>query len=159
MKPAVKKKGPILAVATPAKPQLVPTIPGVSLAQLLAPRGEGWLVRRGAEEHLASVDPAVDPALLLEAKESGARVLLEIGAPGLMVVGVVQTARALHLDRSGSLEVQVERLSVQARTEVVLKTFAASFQLKAGDVEIRGVRTLVRARELAKVLARMISLN
>ena len=48
---------------------------------------------------------------------------------------------------------------MQARTEVVLKTFAASFQLKAGDVEIRGVRTLVRARELAKVLARMISLN
>jgi hypothetical protein len=159
MKPAAKRVERPEGLVPPARPRLVRPLPGVSLARLIAPQGEGWLVRLGAEEQLASVDPSVDPLLLLEAQASGARVLLEMSALGAMVVGVVQTSRALRIDRTGQVEVQVERLSVQARTEVVLKTFAASLQLKAGEVEIRGVRTLIRARELAKVLARMISLN
>jgi hypothetical protein len=41
----------------------------------------------------------------------------------------------------------------------VLKTVSALLQLRAGEVELRGIRTLIRAREMAKVLARIISLN
>jgi len=76
-----------------------------------------------------------------------------------VLVGVVQTSRALRIDREGVVEAEVERFSLQARSEAVLKTASAFLQLKAGEVELRGIRTLVRAREMAKVLARIISLN
>ncbi len=85
--------------------------------------------------------------------------LVEVGPRGATVVGVVQTSRALHIDRRGVVEAEVERFSIQSRTEAVLKTFSAYLHLKAGEAELRGVRTLIRAREMAKVLARIISLN
>jgi hypothetical protein len=108
---------------------------------------------------VAVLDPSVDPLLVEEARGSGARVLLELGSAASVLVGVVQTSRALRIDREGVVEAEVERFSLQARSEAVLKTASAFLQLKAGEVELRGIRTLVRAREMAKVLARIISLN
>lgn len=158
MKLAARKQGRPKVMAV-SRPELMPVTRGVSLARLLAAHGDGWLIRLGALEQLASIDPAVDPALLGEAYQAGARVLVEVDQGAPTVVGVVQTSRTLRIDRTGRVEAQVEKLTIQARTEVVLKTFAASLQLKADEVEVRGVRVLLRAREVAKVLARMISLN
>jgi hypothetical protein len=131
----------------------------VALGTVLGQEGERWRVRTGGGEQLLPLDPSVDPLLVDEARASGARVLLELGPTGPILVGVVQTSRALQIDRQGVIEAEVERISVQAREEAVLKTFSAFLRLKRGEVELRGVRTLVRAREMAKVLARIISLN
>ena len=131
----------------------------VALGTVLGQEGDRWRVRTGAGEQLLPLDPSVDPLLVDEARASGARVLLELGPTGPILVGVVQTSRALQIDRRGVIEAEVERLSIQAREEAVLKTVSAFLQLKRGEVELRGVRTLVRAREMAKVLARIISLN
>lgn len=133
--------------------------PGVALGTVVGSEGARWRIRTGGSEQLLALDPSVDPLLLEEARESGGRVLIEVGPAGPSVVGVVQTSRALRVDRQGVVEASVERLSIHARGEAVLKTFAAFLQLKGGEVELRGVRTLVRAREMAKVLARIISLN
>jgi hypothetical protein len=135
------------------------SIQSVALGTVLGQEGERWRVRTAAGEQLLPLDPSVDPLLVDEARAAGARVLLEVGPTGAFVVGVVQTSRALQIDRRGVIDAVVERLSLQAREEVVLKTFSAFLQLKRGEVELRGVRTLVRAREMAKVLARIISLN
>lgn len=133
--------------------------PGVGLGTVLAAEGSGWRVRTAAGERVVSLDLSVDPLLVEEARLSGARVLLELGPTGAVLVGVVQTSRALRIDRDGVVEAEVERFSLHARSEAVLKTVSAFLQLKAGEVELRGIRTLVRAREMAKVLARIISLN
>ena len=131
----------------------------VALGTVLGSEGERWRIRMAGSEQLLPLDPSVDPLLLEEARASGGRVLIEIGACGPAVVGVVQTSRSLRIDRDGVVEARVERLSIQARTEAVLKTFDAFLHLKGPEVELRGVRTLIRAREMAKVLARIISLN
>lgn len=133
--------------------------PGIALGRVLEGAGGRWRVRTGTGEVWATLDASVDPLLVEEARGSGARVLLEPGADGPVLVGVLQTSRALRIDRSGVVEAEVERFSVQARTEAVLKTLAAYLRLDRGDAELRGVKTLVRAREMAKVLARIISLN
>ncbi len=132
---------------------------GVGLGAVVGAEGSRWRVRTAAGEVLVPLDPSVDPLLVEEARASGARVLLERGPGGAVLVGVVQTSRALRIDRDGVVEAEVERFSLQARSEAVLKTVSAFLQLKAGEVELRGIRTLVRAREMAKVLARIISLN
>ena len=132
---------------------------GVALGTVLGREGDRWRVLTPSGEPLLPLDPSVDPLLIEEARASGARVLVEVRPRGATVVGVVQTSRALQIDRRGVVDAQVERLSIQARGEAVLKTFSAYLQLKAGDAELRGVRTLIRAREMAKVLARIISLN
>jgi len=134
-------------------------VQGVALGTVLGREGDRWRVTSPAGEALLPLDPSVDPLLVDEACACGARVLVEVGPRGATLVGVVQTSRALRIDRRGVVNAVVERLSIQARTEAVLKTFSAYLQLKAGDAELRGVRTLVRAREMAKVLARIISLN
>lgn len=133
--------------------------PGVGLARVVGAEGTRWRVRTASGELVVPLDPSVDPLLVEEARGSGARVLLELGPTGPLLVGVVQTSRALRIDRDGVVEAEVERFSLQARSEAVLKTVSAFLQLRAGEVELRGIRTLIRAREMAKVLARIISLN
>ena len=52
--------------------------------------------------------------------------LLELIQGGPALVGVLQTSRALRVDRDGVVDAQVERFSVQARSEAILKTFPPS---------------------------------
>ncbi|HET6984715.1 MAG TPA: hypothetical protein VFI53_21405, partial [Myxococcaceae bacterium] len=131
----------------------------VALGTVLGSEGERWRIRMAGSEQLLPLDPSVDPLLLEEARLSGARALLELGPGGPRLVGVVQTSRALRIDREGTVDETVERFSVQARKEALLRTLSSFLRLKDGEVELRGIRTLVRAREMAKVLARIISLN
>ncbi len=132
--------------------------PPIWLGKLVKEDEGGWRVRAGGEEWVLPLDPAVDPALIAEACAEGIRVLVDAeGAPA--IVGIVQTSRALRIDRRGAVDAQVERFSIHARKEAVLKTFSSFIQLKGGEVELYGTRILSRAREAAKILARMIHLN
>lgn len=130
----------------------------VLLATVVAEEAQGWRVRIGAREHVLPLDPSVDPALVREALEEGARVLVE-GAEAPVVVGVVQTSRALRVDRQGSVKAEVERFSLHARLGATVKTSSAFLRVKGSEVELYGQQVLTRAREVAKILARMISLN
>jgi hypothetical protein len=61
--------------------------------------------------------------------------------------------------RDGALEVAAPRVTVDAGESVVLKTPWAFMQLRQGEAELYGNKVLLRAREVARVLARMIALN
>ncbi|MCP3098220.1 hypothetical protein LZ198_04925 [Myxococcus sp. K15C18031901] len=128
------------------------------LATVVAAESSGWRVRLGTQEQVLSLDASVDPALVREALESGARVLVELCAPPV-VVGVVQTSRALRVNRQGRVEAQVETFEIHALQGATVKTSGAFMQVKGSEVELYGTRILTRAREVAKILARMINLN
>jgi hypothetical protein len=130
----------------------------VLLATVVAEEATGWRVRIGSQEQVLPLDASVDPALMRQALEEGARVLVE-NSGTLTVVGVVQTARSLRVDRQGVVDAVVERFSLQARLGATLQTSSAFMRVKGSEVELYGTRVLTRAREVAKVLARMISLN
>lgn len=161
MKPASQRARRSAAKRSPpapaAKAQPLPT-GAVLLATVLAEEPGGWRVRIGAQERVVPLDASVDPALVREALADGTRVLLEAG-DSPVVVGVVQTSRVLRVDRRGGVDASVERFQVQARQGVTLKTAAAFMQVKGAEVELYGTRVLTRAREVAKILARMINLN
>lgn len=130
----------------------------VLLATVLAEEPQGWRVRIGTREQVLPLEPSVDPALVREAMEEGARVLVE-GSEPPVVVGVVQTSRALRVDRQGAVKAEVERFFIHARLGATLKTSAAFLRVKGSEAELYGHRVITRAREVAKILARMISLN
>ena len=160
MKPARRRARRSPSKRALGPPVQVPSIQegAVLLATVLAEEAGGWRVRIGAREQVVALDPSVDPALVREAMAQGARALVE-ARPSPALVGVVQTSRALRVDRGGKVDATVERFQVQAHQGATLKTASAFLQVKGAEVELYGERILTRAREVAKILARMINLN
>lgn len=144
---------------TAKAPRHAPAGHGVALGVVEGRAGDGhWRVRVGAELVTAACDPAVDPALVEDARGAGARVVLDLaGAP--VIAGVLLTARPVTLGRDGSVSLEVRRFVVTAAEEAMLRTHAAFVQVKGADVESFGNRVVSRARELLKVLGRNVRIN
>jgi hypothetical protein len=130
---------------------------GVRLATVVARQEHGWIVRTGGAETFAVASAAVDPALLEEAMQTGARVVVDGDPPE--IVGALATGRSVGIDRNGDVAADVRRFRVKAREDVTLKTAHGFLQLKGGEAELYAERIVLRARELARFLARMIKLN
>lgn len=128
------------------------------LATVVAREGDSWRVRAGGAEALASVDASVDGALLEAARASGARVVLELGEAPL-IVGTLQTARALTVGRDGDVDVAARAFTVTATEKVVMRVPGAFVMVSSGEVEVFANRVLTRAREVARTLAAMIKFN
>lgn len=129
----------------------------LGLATLVAPDGARWRVRVGAREHVVDVDPCVDPALLREACAGGARVV--VSTDEHVIVGLLQTARGMTIGRDGAVAAKVTRFDVEAAESATLRTGAAFVRVLGDEVETYGVRVIARARELAKILGRMVKIN
>lgn len=157
-KSLLARGGPRDKTASVPEPRLVYTQAPVLLGRLIERGESGWVVDLGALRREVGVDTSVDPALLDEALETGARVLIDAGgAP--TIVGVVATRRALSLDREGRVSAEVKALEIDAEEQVLLKVPGAFVRAKAREVELYGERVITRARNLAKILAAMIKLN
>ena len=142
-----------------ATPRLVYTHAPVLMAKLLSEESDGtWVVGLGTVERALPVDPAVDPALLREAYESGARVLVDSNHPPT-IVGVVQTQREITIDREGNVDTELRRFVVSASESFLLKSPGAFVRGKAREIELYGDTVLTRARDLARTLSAMIKLN
>lgn len=139
-------------------PRVVYVQAPVLLGTLLGTDGAGWLTRFGGTERVLLAERCVDPALLDDALQRGARVLVENGEDPV-IVGVVATQRALVIDVQGSVDAEVERFKISARHEVLLKTPGAFLRARRRELEVYGDKVLTRGRELAKILAAMIELN
>lgn len=143
---------------TEAPSRLVYTQAPVLMARLLERTDAGWRVDLGTLEREVPVDPSVDPELLDEAHQIGARVLVDAsGEP--VIVGVVATRRAVTIDPEGRVDASVRSFRVSADDEVLLRSPGAFFRAKARRAEVYGERVLTRARDVAKILAAMIKLN
>ncbi len=121
----------------------------------MARQGEAFRVRVGGLERELSLDAAVDPALADEAIASGARVVVE----GDAIVGALTTARAVTIGRDGGVDSQVTHFQVTAKDGLTLRSAGAFVLLRDGEVELFGNRVLTRARELVKLLGRMVKVN
>lgn len=135
----------------------LPSLP-ITLAALVAKEGTRWRVKVADHEAAASVDPSVDPALLDEALVTGARVLVEVaGEP--VIVGALATRRALTLAPDDTVHVRARAVTVDASEELLLRSPGAFLRMKGGEVETYGQRVAHTARELFKVLGRMVKIN
>jgi hypothetical protein len=147
-------------VAIKRSPAPAPAAPGVALAVLLGEVDGRFRARVGGAEHLVTADPSVDPELLREAIRTGARVVLDAAGDGdPVIVGALATARALVIDRTGAVEAKLRRLALTASEEALLAGPGAFVRLKLQDVELYGRRVVSRARELCRVLGRMVKIN
>jgi hypothetical protein len=157
---ATAKKSAVSSVETLA-PRVVYTQAPVQLGALLGRAdGEGrWRVRAGFVELLAQCDPSVDPTLLDEACVNGARVVLDTSAGAPVIVGTLAVSRSLTVSREGDVDAKVRSLKIAAETEALVQTPHAFLRLQGDEVELSGGRVLTRARELLKLLGRMVKVN
>jgi hypothetical protein len=137
--------------------RVVYVMPPIALASVVAREGARYRVRVGAQELLAELDPAVDPALVDEAIESGARVVLDPAAQA--ICGLLATSRAVRIDRRGDVRAEVRQFSVNAKEGVLLKTASSFVQLDPQRLELFASETVVRAREVFRALSQIIKLN
>jgi hypothetical protein len=145
------------SVASPGA-KLVYTHAPILLAKLVEKTDTGWKVDLGTVVREIAVDASVDPSLLHEAYEHGARAIVDAsGTPA--IVGVVATRRALSIDREGRVDAKVKALEVTAEEQILFKVPGAFVRAKAREVEVFGERVITRARNVAKILAAMIKLN
>jgi hypothetical protein len=144
--------------AAPVSSRHAVEIAPLALAVVVGLEGDTWRVRLGGVERLAESDAAVDPGLLREAAASGARVVVEWRGGEPMIVGALATTRVLTI-RDDAVEASVKHFRIRARDEVTLKTAGAFVQIKGSEVELYGQRILSRARELSRMIGRMIKLN
>lgn len=147
--------------ATARRPAAVPTPaePSLGLATLVATDGERWRVRAFGAEHQASVDPSVDPRVLAEALERGARVVVEREGAAITIVGALTTAPALTVDRDGDVHASVRRFVIEATDEAMIKTRRAMVKLTASEIEHYADEVKTRARDAVRLLAAVIRLN
>lgn len=131
---------------------------GLSLA-VVRERDGAFVVEIAGEEIPASVAPDVDPALLREVAARGGRVLIESAGGAPVIAGALQTRRALEIDPHGDVVATLRSMKVRAAREVQLSTERALVWIKNDDIELYGREVLTRAREVAKILGRLISLN
>jgi hypothetical protein len=160
VRPARRKLSVVPAIGQPkTEPVLGPaTSAAIVLARLLDRQGDSWRVRIGDEERILPADASVDPALLEEAALSGARAVVEPGtAPA--IVGVLMTARAVSVDRSGAVELDVRRLAINVAEEALVKSAGAFLRVGVAEIETYGANVITRAREIYRVLGRMVKIN
>jgi len=152
-----RASGPEAASPAPA-PRVVYLEPAVQLGRVTGREGALWRVAVGARERLLPLDPSVDPALVEQAWRTGARVVVDAaGEP--CVAGVLLVQRALTVTREGDVEARVRRFRVRAEDEAVLATARSFVRVVGDEAEIYGQRVIARAREVAKILGRLIALN
>ena len=143
-------------IATPAR--VVYTQAPVQLGRMVSLHGSEGVVRVGESELECHIDPTVDPALIAEAIESGARVLLESGTPPL-VVGVIATQRSLNIDREGRVDAELTSFSMQVKEEVLMRTREAFLRVRGREVETFAGEVLTRARDTVRLLGALIRMN
>src|SRR5262249_52768097 len=129
----------------------------INLAKIIARDGDWCRVRVGGSERTVAIDPCVDPALLDEAAASDGWAVVILGLTPC-IVGLLRTSRSLTVDRDGSVDAKLKNFRVSAG-ETLFKTAGAFFLLKEEEIELYGQRIVSRARELLRLLGRMIKLN
>jgi hypothetical protein len=147
-----------LVPESPADEAAPALAPGLTLGRVLGRAGDGWRVAASGGEHVVAADPSIDPALLDDAARSGARVVLE-GGRAPVIAGVLLTARPVTVDRAGSVELEVKRLVVTAAESALLRSPGAFLKVGGDELELYANRLVSRARELYRVLGRMVKIN
>lgn len=160
-KPKEAQVDSIAEAGVEERPKVVYAYAPLSLARLLGPAPEGgWRVAAHGAERTVQAAEDVDPQLLAEVAERGGRVLLEAnGQEAPRIAGVVQVRRALEIDANGDVVASIRSLDLRATKDLLLTTGKAMLWVKREDVELYGREVVTKAREVAKILGRMIALN
>lgn len=149
-----------IAPSTPSeRPKVVYTQPPIQLARLVTEENGRWRIELGGGLQLVDASPDVDPALLRDVAARSGRVLVETADGVPRIAGALQVRRAIEIDENGDVVTTLRSMRVRATREIQLTTERALVWIKGEDVELYGKEVLTRAREVAKILGRLISLN
>jgi hypothetical protein len=117
-------------------------------------------VRLGAWIADATVDAAVDDAVLHTARIRRERVLVQRDGAELVVLGALRTAATPGVDEGDEFHIRARRVAITAAHELSFATGAASLVLRAvGHVETLAQDITSRASGVHKLVGRLIRLN
>lgn len=153
-----KKNGPARTRRARATSSTAPARPTLCLGRVIERAGEAWRVEVDGRICDATADASVDARLLEECMRDGARVLVEAGERAV-IAGALVTRRAVTIASDNTVTVKARAVTIEGRDEVTLKSAGAFIRMRDAEVETYGARVLHTARELFKVLGRMVKIN
>jgi hypothetical protein len=134
--------------------------PGLHAARLELATERGFRVRTlTGERFAAECDDSVERELIEQCMRSNQFVILTDTDQGPLIVGALQTQRALHREPDGTLRIEAKKLELNAEESLRLQSSASSLELKAtGKVRINGHRLLVDVDTNVRVLSALVEL-
>lgn len=135
--------------------------PGLHMASIARrDAGGACLVRLASGgEVMASIADHVEPGLVDECLRTSKPVILTEGSRGPLIVGALQTARAITCAQDGSLDVSASEIRLRADRGIVLEAGEAALRLeRAGLVRMDGEKVLIDASSIVRVLAACVEL-
>jgi hypothetical protein len=159
-RPAAKrsKKSP---VSSPAAVRQLPAATALGVWPLLEVADDGGAVLLVDGARLAaSVDPAVDVAVLRTAARRGERVVAQREGGVWLVVGALRVSATPGVDEMDEVVVRGNRVYLEGTHEISVRSGAASLVLRAqGYVETMASDITTRARAVHKLVGRVLRLN
>ncbi len=138
----------------------------MSLARIVSLAGELATVEVGGRPLKATIDAAVDKAVLETARKRGERVLVELSGERAVVVGALRTQATPGVDKAERFEIEADEVRIAATRvsidgeEVALSSTTARLVLRAaGEIESFAERIVSRASGVHKIVGRMLRLN
>lgn len=165
-KPAIQKRSTGAASPTALAPiQLVqPT--SMSLARVASLAAGGAVVEVGGRSLKATLDAAVDAAVIETAHRRGERVLVEVIGERAVIVGALRTQATPGIEQSDRFDIKAGEVTIAATKvsidgeEVALNSATARLVLRAaGEIESFAERIVSRASGVHKIVGRMLRLN
>jgi hypothetical protein len=161
-KPATHKKASPTALAPI---QLVqPT--SMSLARIVSLASGAAVIDVGGRSMKATVDGAVDAAVLETAQRRGERVLVEVAGERALIVGALRTQATPGIEQTDRFDIKAGEVTIAATRvsidgdEVALSSATARLVLRAaGEIESFAERIVSRASGVHKIVGRMLRLN
>jgi hypothetical protein len=118
------------------------------------------LVRLGASEVSARLDPSVHPSVVATAVTRGERLLVQREGDAWVVVGALRTSPTPGIEEAEEYVIRAGRVRVKATHEFTVASGTASLAVRAyGMVETVAEQITSRASAVHKIIGRMLHLN
>jgi hypothetical protein len=146
--------------ATPSPVSSLPTALHAAIPLRWSEAGKRLDLAFGAREVSATLDRAVDAAVIETALRTGERLLIQPEGEGWVVLGALRTRATPGVDELEEVAIKARRLRLEGTDEVQIVSAAASMILRVtGAVETIARDVTVRATGLHKLIGRVLHLN
>lgn len=114
----------------------------------------------GGRTATATLDPALDLAVVRGAMARGERLVVQREGGALVALGALRTAPTPGLEPCDDVTIEASRLRVRAAHEISLAAGTSAIALRAiGNLELLARNITARAEGVQKLFARLIELN
>lgn len=143
-----------------AEPRKLRLGPGAHLGKVELLTGTTARVRLLGGAHLqVEIAPEVEPLFVEECLRHGRTVILADGESGPLLVGALQTSRAIHHGVDGTLEIDARTIRLRAESSIAVEVGSVAIRAEhGGTLRLEGERLSVDVSSVVRFLSARVEL-